>query len=251
MYNRSLLLLLALLCAVACFGQEEKTETPAFDVSYAAKWNPLSLYFGKASIGGELNYKNRRSWTSVVGIPMDKTINFEMDNEEREVTLKTFSLMGGYRMYLGKKTMTGFYIEPYVKYVKNDATVPNIKATIGTQPTTFLLTSSYEGIGAGAQLGAQFMLGKRIVFDMFLLGPEANSASHQLLMRDVSNPPTGPWDQAAAADAQRELEDLVKDLPIIGDKVEVKVDAAKKEVTSDYKGFLPGFRAGFSIGIRI
>jgi hypothetical protein len=100
----------------------------------------------------------------------------------------------------------------------------------------------------GAQLGVQFLIANRVVFDIFLLGPEANSSKQHILMKDISS--TMPWDPAMAADAEKELKDIVQDVPIIGDKVEVKVNSSAKEVTADYSGFLPGFRGGISIGLR-
>ena len=67
-------------------------------------------------------------------------------------------------------------------------------------------------------------------------------------MHDITS--TGSWDAQESADAQQEINDAIGDLPIIGDKLVVTVDANARTVSSDYKGFLPGFRAGLSIGIR-
>ena len=87
-----------------------------------------------------------------------------------------------------------------------------------------------------------------VTIDLFFLGPEANSAKHNIVMQDITS--TGPWDAQESADAQQEIDDAIGDLPIIGDKLKVVVDANARTVSSDYKGFLPGFRTGLSIGFR-
>ena len=231
-------------------SDDDKTEKPekdSFQPSAAVKWNPSSLYFGKIGLQGEYNFKKKRSLTFAVGIPMSKTTTVKMDDEDRDVEMKTFSLMGGYRMYLGKKNMTGLYFEPYLKYVKNDAATL-ISTDLDGEPVDFATTSQYSGFGLGAQLGVQFMIAKKITLDFFFLGPEANTVKHSVLMKDISS--TLPWDPNQAADAEKEINESIGDLPIIGNKLKVAVDANKKTVSSEYKGFLPGVRFGLSVGVR-
>ena len=242
------LLLILLFISGQCMAQQNKDKpTPAYASSYAVKWNPASLYFGKIGLQGEYNFKKKKSVTFAVGIPMSHSLSVKMDDKDRDVEMKTFSVMGGYRMYLGKKTMTGVYFEPYLKYVKNDAATL-IDTDLGGEPAVFATTSKYSGFGLGAQLGVQFMIAKKVVFDFFFLGPEANSVKHTVVMRDLSS--TGSWDAQEAADAQKEINESIGDLPIIGDNLKVTVDPNKKTVSSAYSGFLPGIRFGLSVGVK-
>jgi hypothetical protein len=244
--KKVLLIVLCLLWLNITWAQSEG-EKEALLPSTAIKWNPSSLYFGKIGLQGEYNFKKKKSVTFAVGIPMTHTLSVKMDDKDRDVEMKTFSVMGGYRMYLGKKTMTGVYFEPYLKYVKNDAATL-LDTDLGGEPVTFATTSKYSGFGLGAQLGVQFMIAQKVVFDFFFLGPEANSVKHTVVMRDLSS--TGSWDAQEAADAQREINESIGDLPIIGDNLKVRVDPNKKTVSSDYSGFLPGIRFGLSVGVR-
>jgi hypothetical protein len=109
-------------------------------------------------------------------------------------------------------------------------------------------TSQFSSVGVGAQLGVQFMIAKRVTFDFFFLGPEANTVKHTMVMRDLSST---AWDASMAADAQDEANKMVDDLPIVGKKLQIAVDANKKTITSDYSGFLPGIRFGLSVGVRL
>lgn len=237
-----------LFVSTAAFSQENKTETPPFKSSVAIKWNPESLAFGKLSLGTEINLKHKKSLTLYAGIPMERKYTFKLDDADRDINLKTTSAMAGYRMYMGKKSMTGFYFEPYVKYVSNKAEIPNYTTTINSRNATFRMNSDYTGVGVGAQLGVQFMIAKLVTFDLFILGPEANSSKETMTFTEISN--SIPWTMIDANDAKRELQEAVEDIPIIGKKIEITVDQANKTVRGSYKGFLPGLRAGLSVGIR-
>lgn len=244
--KKTTLLLVISIITTQAFSQSDN-DNEEFQPSFAVKWNPESIYFGKLALGGEFNFSERHSVTLGIGIPIEKTLSYELDNEDRSISMKTFSIMGGYRMYFGKKSMSGLYFEPYIKYVKNDASL-TINADLAGNSTDFATTSKYSGVGIGAQLGVQFLIANRVTIDLFFLGPEANTSEHNLVMRDISN--TGPWDAQQAADAQQEIDDNFGDLPIVGDKLEITVDANSRTVSSHYKGFLPGYRAGLTIGVR-
>ena len=219
-----------------------------YNSGFAVKVNPASFFLGKLSLLGEYNFKNKKSLTIGIGIPMEKTGSFELDDTTREITTKTTSFMAGYRMYFGKKKMSGFYFEPYIKYLKNE-TNTSIDIEVSGSDHTFTLNSDYSGFGVGGQLGVQFSLAKVIVFDLFLLGPEANSAKHELFAKEISASPL-PWSMVEEEDIENNLYDAVKDVPIIGKKIKFDADRNAHTVKSEYNGFLPGFRIGASVGIR-
>jgi hypothetical protein len=241
-----------LLLSALVFSLAARAQTPAgtasHDPSVAVKVNPLSYFFGKISLLGEYNLKHKKSITFGVGIPIETTNSFlEIDGKKRDIRMKSFSAMAGYRMYLGKKTMSGFYFEPYLKYLKSDGNV-TLDGEIDGQAVEFFTTSNYSGFGLGAQLGVQFLIGNRVAIDLFLLGPEANMSKHTMISKEITT--TVPWDLVDAQEAEREIREQLSDIPIVGKKIEVTVDPNSKTVTSKYDGFLPGFRAGLSIGIR-
>ncbi len=229
----------------AAYSQENNL--PEFKPSVALKFAPAGLAVGKVTFGGEYNYKNRNSFTFLAGIPFDKTNTVDYDGMKSDVTSHAFSLMAGYRHYLGHKSMSGFYIEPYVKYLKQDAN-GLIKTELQGQTAIFDTHAHYEGIGIGAQLGVQFMIAKIVALDFFLLGPEANSSKASTFSTDITD--NLGWSFADAQEVETDIKNNLKDIPFIGDKIGVKVDTNKKTVATDYKGFVPGFRAGASIGIR-
>lgn len=212
------------------------------------KWAPASLAVGKLTFAGELNVSRHNSIELVVGIPKQVDRQMTFDSNTNTLHSKAFSIMGGYRRYLGRRDAAGFYIEPYVKYVKQE-TSGLLRGTAGGETALFDSYGTYEGIGVGAQLGMQFIIAKRISLDFFLLGPEANSSSFNAHATDVAS--NIPWTYVKAQDAQNKIRNFISDVPIVGKKTEVQVDQSSKTVTVKYNGFLPGIRVGASIGVRI
>lgn len=214
---------------------------------FALKFAPASIAAGKLTFGGEYNFKHRNSFTIMAGIPFSQTYQVEYEGDKNDVDTKAFSLMAGFRHYLGKKTMSGFYIEPYLKYLTHNAK-GLLSSDLNGQQVIFDSYSDYKGIGVGAQLGVQFVIAKTVVLDLFLIGPEANSARFSSSFTDITN--NAGWDYADASDAERQISDVLKDIPVVGDKIDIKVDTEKRNVSSAFSGFVPGFRIGGSVGIR-
>lgn len=232
-------LLLVTLTALGTFAQVKN--------AIALKFAPAGIAAGKITLGGEYNFKHRNSVTLLAGIPFDKMQTISFDGQKSDIASKAFSLMAGYRYYLGQKTMSGFYVEPYVKYLKHEAK-GLLNAELQNQHVIFDTYSKYEGYGAGVQLGVQCLIAKVVIFDFFLIGPEANSSKFSSLSTDITD--NIGWDYADAQEAEKQIKDPLQDIPIIGDKIVVKVDTNKKSVATSFSGFAPGFRIGASFGIR-
>jgi hypothetical protein len=239
-----------LVLAVSASYAQEKTVTAkpdTFRQSFTAKFAPAGLAIGKITFGGELNFKHKQSVTLLVGLPFNKTRSVDFDNKTNELSSKATSVMAGWRYYLGKKDMSGFYIEPYLKYVKLQAQ-GFLNDDVNGQPARFDSHFDYSGFGAGFQLGVQFLIAKKVSLDFFLIGPEANSIKLTGTAKDVYD--NIPWTLADSQDAEKNIKEALEDIPIIGNKTVVTVDTNNKTVTASYKGFAPGFRIGGSIGIR-
>ena len=155
--------------------------------------------FGKLTLGGEYSIRKKQSITFYVGIPVGIQRNFDSDNNTADVKSKTTSVMAGYRFYLGKSPMKGFYFEPYLKYLNN-----KLEGTFNynddNPPSIYKSSNEFSSFGIGGQLGFQVLIAKRIVLDFFLLGPEANTVKENGSFTDVTN--NIPWTPADAAEAE-------------------------------------------------
>jgi hypothetical protein len=210
------------------------------------KWAPASLEAGKITVGGEYNFRKKSSIEFFIGLPAPMNHQFKYDNNSSDLSSKAFSLLAGYRYYFGKKNASGVYVEPYAKY---HTAAGILQGQLNGEVAKFDTKSDYKGYGIGAQLGVQFLIAKRFSFDLFLLGPEANTSEFNTVSTDVAS--NIPWTLIKANEAEKDIKDAFRNIPIIGDKIEVKVDQNTKTVTTRYNGFLPGLRFGASVGIRL
>jgi hypothetical protein len=238
---------LSLIVCSALLAQDKEKKSPAYRKSFTAKFAPAGLGIGKMTFGGEFNFKRKQSITLTLGIPFDKTRSITYDGKSSDITSSARSAMLGYRYYLGKKARSGFYVEPYAKYMKLTA-AGFLNADMNGQPAKFDSRFNYEGYGGGVQIGFQFYIAKIVALDLYLVGPEANAAKFSSSSTDVYD--NIPWTLADAQQAESDIKDNLKKIPYLGDKIAVTVDTNAKNVSASYSGFMPGFRAGFSVGIR-
>ena len=246
--KKALLSVLCFLIVFASFSQDEEESGGYRDRCLILKWAPGSLAAGKITVGGEYNFKKKSSLEVFFGIPAAKNHSLKYDNSTSTLSTQAFSFLAGYRHYFGKKPHSGMYIEPYYKYLHHQAR-GTLNGDLNGESATFNTHTDYKGMGVGAQLGVQFLIVDRICMDFFILGPEINSAKFYTTATDVSS--TIPWTTVDADEAEQDIKDVLKDIPLVGKKIGVQVDQNAKTVTTSYKGFVPGLRFGASIGFRL
>jgi len=222
--------------------------TASAQKSIFIKWAPPGLAVGKLTLGSEYNFKRKQSVELFVGLPVPMSREFDYDNHTSEVQSSAFSFFAGYKYYLGRRSASGIYVEPYAKYLHHKAN-GILSGDLDGESARFDTKTNYSAVGIGAQLGVQFLIAKRVSFDLFLIGPEANAAKFSSTSTDVAS--SIQWTLVQADEAERDIKEAIQDLPIIGDKIEVNVNKSTKTVSTKYDGFLPGFRFGASIGIRL
>ncbi len=220
---------------------------PIPKTSVLVKFAPATIFAGKIGFGGEINDGDKSSCTVYAGIPYASSFNWMIDGQKRTLSTKSYSVMAGYRLYLGKKGLQGFYFEPYFKCLDNK-TSTQAEYMIGKSTMNFNISSNYHGMGIGAQLGYQFLVAKKISVDWYLLGPEANSCKYELIAHPAGE--SMAWDETATADAREEFTRFVRDIPVIGNKTSINVNTDQRRVTAEYRGFMPGFRTGISLGFK-
>lgn len=240
--TKTLLLFLFPLLPFCALAQDS---TASVQPNITVKWAPLGLLLGSASVQAEYNFGGNNSLTAKIGFPVKATHNFQYEDETAAFTMKATSFLAGYRTYLSKKHLRGFYYEPFFKYVHHNSEGMGT-GTLENRPANFSLTNNYSGFGVGVQLGAQFLIGKRVVVDLFFFGPEINSASNSFKAADVSS--SIPWSNVDAARAEEDIRDFLDQLPFISNRTTVTVDREMKQVRANFKGALPGVRTGLSVG---
>jgi len=243
---KKLFVLVFLACWVSIgFAQDE--DSLAIERNNVVKFLPVNLPFQSISFEYERMINPSNYLTLGIGIPNQKSLigkyGMDVNSELKTAELGTMHIRAAYRHYTGQRMLPkGFYIEPYLKYQK-------ITGNGSVENTDF--DNTYKGkfdvnlnsMNLGFQLGAQFLIAKRITVDFYFLGLEVG-----FLSGDV----TAISDQLADADnLKADIEKNIADLPsFIGDKLTVTQSADKKQinVNADHVPY-PWFRGGISIGI--
>lgn len=240
--KKRLLLALFIVSMISAIGQ-----TSSFTPKLAVKWAPTGLILGSISLHGEYNFGPKKSLTAKMGIPANTKQTFEYEGKDAEFMMKATSFLAGYRMYFSKKQLRGLYLEPFFKYVHHTSEgIGN--STLENQPAKLSFSNDYNAFGVGAQLGAQFLIKDRFIIDLFFLGPEINTATNRFKAVEITN--TIPWTSVQSSEAESDIRDFINHFPFVRNKTEIMVDKDNKTVTADFKGVIPGYRAGISFGIR-
>ncbi len=209
------------------------------------RWVPTGIVFGNIGLQAEYNF-GKNSLTAKIGIPFSKRQTFQFDDKDADFSMKAMNFLAGYRTYLSKKHMKGLYFEPYFKYVHHTSEgVGNAELT--GDKVTMNFTNDYNGLGVGAELGYQFLIHNKFVIDFFFLGPEINSSRNNFKAVEVSS--TLPWTYGQANEAEQDIRDFVDKFPFVRNKMNIMVDQNNKTVVADFKGALPGYRIGVSVGV--
>ena len=232
------------LWTLLCLLQPATAQEPASQPAIALKWAPTGLFVGSISLQGEYNFGNR-SLTAKIGLPANTRRSFTYQEKDAAFSMKATSFLAGYRLYLSKKQLKGFYLEPYFKYVHHTAEGAGT-GTLTGESVVMDFTNDYNGFGVGAQLGAQFLIGKRFLIDLFFFGPEINSSTNNFKAVETSN--ALAWNSVQASEAENNIRDFINQFPFVKNITDVRVDKANRTVMANFKGALPGFRTGVSFG---
>lgn len=212
----------------------------------ALKWSPTALIAGNINAGAEFAITKRSSIEIKAGFPSERKYSATYDDKDANFNVKANSYYAGYRLYFAKKRMKGFYVEPFVKYVHFQGEGSG-QSTLQGENVIMNFTADYTGTGGGIQLGTQFRIAKIVVLDIYFLGPELNSSHANFKSVEVTH--TIPWNSSQADEAEQNIRDFLDKIPIVGKKTTLTVDNNNRTIIADYKGLLPGFRIGASIGI--
>jgi hypothetical protein len=212
------------------------------------KWAPTGLILGGLSLQGEYGFLKHSSLTAKIGIPVSRSQNAKYSGNDAAMHMKALSFLAGYRRYLSKRPMRGFYVEPFFTYAHHTSDGMG-SGTLDGSPVTMGFNNDYNGIGAGVQLGSQFIIGKRFVIDLFFFGPQVTSSTNYFKAIDATN--SISWTTVQADQAEQQIRDFLNQFPFIRNKVDVHVDKPNRTVTADFKGALVGVRFGVSFGILL
>ncbi|RYY37616.1 MAG: DUF3575 domain-containing protein [Sphingobacteriaceae bacterium] len=216
------------------------------------KWNALGLVTNNLSfqyeraVGKKISVALSLALMPKSGLPLEGTFKNIIDDDEfdKQVAgLKTgsFSLTPEVRFYVGKGSFRGFYLAPYIRYVKNtyelpfqyDSADPNDGSTV---EKSIFLDGSTKTFTGGLMFGSQHKLGGNFYINWWL-GAGAGSLSGK-----VNG--TANLNAEEQQELKQELDDFENDL--IKLESQVNGNGAKVDIT----GTGISARLGLAIGFR-
>ncbi|RZM10035.1 MAG: DUF3575 domain-containing protein [Pedobacter sp.] len=158
----------------------------------------------------------------------------------RMLKVSNIAITPEFRWYVGKKGYgRGFYIAPFYRYSHYQVSdiVVNYETTL-SGPGSVSLSGDLNTHTGGLLFGAQWLLGKRIMLDWWILGPHYGAGNGSF--SGVSSRPLNALEQN---EVRNELENY--DIPLTNKKVTVNSSGA----VVDLSGPWGGVRAGISVGM--
>lgn len=240
---------LCLMC-LTVNAQKEKAE-PSAAKKNIVKINLPALAFKNISLQYERALGKRTSVAVNVHtipfgkLPFQSTFKNITDNSDvkyDQFKLGTFGVVPELRYYVGKKgALHGFYIGPFFTYNTYKMNLP-ISYSNGTTTKTGIFDGKLNAVTGGLQLGSQFSLGKNVVLDWWILGPNYGSANGTLSLTAALTP-------AEQSDLDQTIKDLKNDLPFDAIK---SYSVSSTGAVVNVKGPWAGLRGlGLSLGIRL
>ncbi len=176
----------------------------------------------------------------LIALPFGSTKGSDSLYYEGSIKKTGYSITADYRFYLPKENKDdaphGVYIGPYVGYCYFD-NERNMR--IGSAPDILSLSAKLQILSIGAELGYQFVLGKkkRWTIDCIVVGPSLTNYVAKLKL-------TGNVDPSKIDETlQKILEGIASRYPLVGDLM--------KNQEADFKGSANTWNAGFRYSIHL
>jgi len=138
--------------------------------SYTAQYERVLNRYGSITLSGSYSPNS-------TPLPFKQALlNQYGDNQDavRAIETTVFSKRIGtleYRFYPAGHAPTGWYIAPFVRYINMDISNDYTYTPSDGVLHRATLNASFSAGGAGVLLGYQFLLGKHVGLDLWLLGP--------------------------------------------------------------------------------
>jgi len=176
----------------------------------------------------------------LVALPFGSSKGSDSLYYQSTVKKSGYSITADYRFYLPKENKGsaphGVYLGPYLGYCYFD-NERNLQ--IGSSPNILLLSSKFQVLSIGAQLGYQFVLGKkeRWTIDCIVVGPSLTNYVADLKL-------TGNIDPSKIDEnLQKIVEGIASKYPLVGDLL--------RDQEVNFKGKSNAWNAGFRYSIHV
>lgn len=254
----SSLLLVALLFALPTLAQDDEGDQPGkniiktnlagfalrnYNLTYErmlSKKTSFNLGF-RTMPSGPVLFKDR-----IISSIEDAGTSTSVDarKEVESIRMSNFAVTPEIRFYAGKRGYGhGFYFSLFYRYARHE--LGNISVDYENNAgstSTATLNGSLTSNTGGFMLGSQWVMGKRVVLDWWILGPHFGVGKGTLT--GTNSTPISSADQSSL---RTELEDVLDAVPFVKNVIDVNANGAKVSLSGPWAGV----RGGLCLGIRL
>ncbi len=143
-----------------------------------------------------------------------------------------------YRFYMNKEaSLEGFYIAPYLRFLNQ-----SMDYSDDIDARTFQVDFRLNTLGAGAQLGYQWLIADRVALDLSFFG--AGIDYHMVHFKYQLSPQEPGFDYGSI---KSEVSDVFKNINYLHKRL--KFDKEDDHLTTRLPFLFPGFRVGIHLGV--
>lgn len=233
--------------AYASFAIAQDNDSTSVKRKNVFKFLPVNIPFQSTSFEYERMINAKNSFTLGFGLANQQSLigkyGIDASSDLNKAELGTSHIRVAFRHYGGGKRNLprGFYIEPYVKYQKITGSASGSFTDDQNNTYPAAIDVNVNTMNVGFQLGAQFLIAKRVTLDFYFLGLEAG-----FLSGNVTG--TAP-NETFATDLYTQMKKSKNDLPAsIGDKIDITQSGNQVNIKAS-SVLYPWLRSGISIGI--
>jgi hypothetical protein len=233
--------------AYASFAIAQDNDSTSVKRKNVIKFLPVNIPFQSNSFEFERMINAKNSFTLGIGLANQQSLigkyGIDASSDLKKAELGTSHIRVAFRHYGGGKRNLprGFYIEPYVKYQKITGSASGSFTDDQNNTYPAAIDVNVNTMNVGFQLGAQFLIAKRVTLDFYFLGLEAG-----FLSGNVTG--TAP-NETFATDLYTQMKKSKNDLPAsIGDKIDITQSGNQVNIKAS-SVLYPWLRSGISIGI--
>jgi len=217
------------------------------------KWNLSALAIEQYGIQYEHVISPVHSYCIGFGVSPNVELPFKSqlldqfgDNADAKKAIEStkftkYTVTPEYRFYLGKAAPKGFYVATFIRYT--NMTIDQVYPYTPSNgiPHTAQMNGKISGVGAGAMIGTQWLIGPSVTLDLWMVGPFIGAM-------DASFHGTGDMSDMNAADVAK-LESDIESVKIPLWTIDATVGSNVVDVKM--KGPFYGVRLlGFCFGFR-
>jgi hypothetical protein len=228
---KKIFIALFMFATLVAYSQENNIKTNLMGALYGN----YGLTYERETIKGQTISLTGAYWNLDYGfLPVADWFNFSGSVRLTDM-YSGFNTNLEYRFYMNKNTLNGFYMAPYLRYAQH-----NFMLHDEIRESNFDVETKISGIGAGFQMGYQWIIGNGFTLDWFFVGL---GVERYLINGNYVTANSSAFNYSTIVN---DVRDVFEGWNYFEQRLTTEPHSDRLHVKLPFIG--PGFKSGFSIG---